>query len=94
MSTPLAPVFSLASTQYEGISLLKWDTEAGFQSVTMPSEVAAYIVETCNGQPKLIEALEACRVFTTPLERLKGWNQFKEDAARRVRRALDTLAPI
>lgn len=34
------------------------------------------------------EALEACRVFTTPLERLKGWSAFKEDAARRLNRCL------
>lgn len=33
------------------------------------------------------EALEACRVFVTPLERLKGWNEFKEDAARRLHAA-------
>lgn len=29
-------------------------------------------------------ALEACRVFVTPLERLKNWNEFKEDAAKRL----------
>ena len=31
---------------------------------------------------RLIDALEACAVFTTPLERLKNWNEYKEHATR------------
>lgn len=39
------------------------------------------------------DALEACGVCFTPLERHKGWNEFKEDASQRRRTALNlTLA--
>ncbi len=34
------------------------------------------------------EALEACRVFVTPLERHKGWNEYKQDAADRIARVV------
>lgn len=36
----------------------------------------------------VLGALEACRVFISPLERLKGWSEYKEDAARRLLAAL------
>jgi hypothetical protein len=36
------------------------------------------------------DALEAARVFITPYERLKGWNEYKEDAARKIA----ALAPV
>ena len=38
---------------------------------------------------ELRETIRACSVFTTPLERLKGWNEFKEDAARRMNAAME-----
>ncbi len=41
-----------------------------------------------NSQTKLIEAVQSAAVFTTPLERLKGWNGYKEDAARRMHEAV------
>jgi hypothetical protein len=41
---------------------------------------------------KLREALEACGVFVTPAERLKGWSEYKEDAARRRNAALATTS--
>jgi transposase-like protein len=36
----------------------------------------------------LREALEACSVFVTPLERLKNWNEYKAHAAELRRLAL------
>jgi len=35
-----------------------------------------------------LEAIEAARVFVTPQEKLKGWNEYKEDALRRMNAAL------
>ncbi len=39
----------------------------------------------------ILEALESAAVFTSPLERLRGWSEYKEDAARRIAEAKETL---
>ena len=36
-------------------------------------------------------ALIASSVFVTPLERLKGWNEYKEDAAKQRNEALAAI---
>lgn len=54
--------------------------------------VLADAVRALKERDEAREALEACRVFITPHERLKGWDEFKEDAARRLNRCLDNPA--
>lgn len=36
------------------------------------------------------EALQACQVFITPLARRQNWNEYKEDAADRIRSIIGT----
>lgn len=37
---------------------------------------------------KMREALQACLVFITPIERRRFWNEYKEDASLRIRECL------
>ena len=40
---------------------------------------------------ELKELVEACGVFDTPIERRRHWNEYKEDAAKRLRKLRDKL---
>lgn len=51
---------------------------------------ARSLMEVTLENAKLIEALEACSVFCTPLERLKNWNEYKEDASRKRSKYLNS----
>ena len=52
--------------------------------------IVAKILQLRAEADALRETVEACRVFVTPLERRKNWNEYKEDAAQRIRATLNS----
>jgi hypothetical protein len=42
----------------------------------------------------ILEALEASKVFDTPLERLKNWSEYKQDAANRLKESKAILTNL
>jgi len=43
---------------------------------------------------KIFDTVHACRIFTSPLEQLKNWNEYKQDAANRLGETQEILEKI